>query len=207
MGGECAQVQRPDAVPRSPIALGRNPSAVTIPNMSLLYATLRAPAGARPPPTAGRPHRRGPEEGEACVVRKSLRYRNLCASGWCWVRANRPGGDLSGLSNGAIETAARWTGKRGALMAALAPTWLDGEEGGIHRPRLGGAAGLGEVEPGSEPGREGRGHREAGAAPWRHDRPVARRRRRRGREERAPPRACPRGGRQARQQQRSGNEP
>jgi hypothetical protein len=48
---------------------------------------------------------------------------------WCWVRANRPTGDLTGLPNGAIETAARWTGKRGALVAALVGTWLLGEEG------------------------------------------------------------------------------
>lgn len=48
---------------------------------------------------------------------------------WCWVRANRPTGDLSGLSSGAIETAARWAGRRGALVAALAGTWLDGQEG------------------------------------------------------------------------------
>lgn len=48
---------------------------------------------------------------------------------WCWVRANRPTGDLTGLSNGAIETAARWQGRRGALVAALAGAWLDGQEG------------------------------------------------------------------------------
>jgi len=48
---------------------------------------------------------------------------------WCWVRSSRPTGDLSGLSNKAIETAARWSGKRGAFIAAIAGSWLDGDEG------------------------------------------------------------------------------
>ena len=48
---------------------------------------------------------------------------------WCWVRANRPTGDLKGMTHRAIETAARWRGKRGSFIEAIRKDWLDGEEG------------------------------------------------------------------------------
>ena len=49
---------------------------------------------------------------------------------WCWVTATRQQGDLSGLSDDAIERGAGWRGKRGALVQALvAHGWLDGRPG------------------------------------------------------------------------------
>lgn len=49
---------------------------------------------------------------------------------WCWARANRPTGDLTGISTAAIEKVAGWPGKRGVLVAFLAAKgWLDGSEG------------------------------------------------------------------------------
>lgn len=48
---------------------------------------------------------------------------------WCWVRVTRPTGDLTGLSDAAIERGAGWRGARGALVKALRAGWLDGEPG------------------------------------------------------------------------------
>lgn len=49
---------------------------------------------------------------------------------WLWVGANKPTGDLSGMSDEDIEIAAGWTGPAGALLAALRELrWMDGQEG------------------------------------------------------------------------------
>lgn len=49
---------------------------------------------------------------------------------WLWARANKPEGDLTGMSDDLVEAAADWTGERGAFTAALrACGFLDGGPG------------------------------------------------------------------------------
>lgn len=55
-------------------------------------------------------------------------WRLVCL--FLWVAANRPDGDLSGMSDEDIELAIDWSGDPGAFIAALAEVrFLDGEEG------------------------------------------------------------------------------
>jgi len=48
----------------------------------------------------------------------------------CWVRVNRPGGDLVGLSDEDLELAVDWPGDPGALIAAARECrFIDGTDG------------------------------------------------------------------------------
>lgn len=52
---------------------------------------------------------------------------------WAWTAANKPDGDLSGMSDEDIELAADWQGEPDAFVRALAEVgFLDGEPGGRH---------------------------------------------------------------------------
>lgn len=49
---------------------------------------------------------------------------------WLWVRTNRPGGDLTGMSGEDIELAIDWPGEPGAFTAAMVDVrFLDGADG------------------------------------------------------------------------------
>jgi len=67
---------------------------------------------------------------------KKLIRRHGHAAGWgliclfLWTAANRPDGDLEGMSSEDIELAVDWTGEEGALVKALKDVgFLDGDEG------------------------------------------------------------------------------
>lgn len=54
---------------------------------------------------------------------------------WLWAARNRPDGDLSGLDDTALETAAGWMGKRGAFIGALCDLGFMEGEAGAYRLR------------------------------------------------------------------------